>query len=45
MADKITEDELKAEKTEGFKVSARKTMAEYEQLGTLLPLVSCGVGL
>ena len=36
MADKITEDELKAEKTEGFKVGEKKTLDEYMKLGMLM---------
>jgi hypothetical protein len=35
MADKITEDELKAERTEGFKVGEKKTLDEYLKLGML----------
>lgn len=34
MADKITEDELKVEKTEGFKVGEKKSLSHYMQLGT-----------
>jgi Rho GDP-dissociation inhibitor len=33
MADHITEDELKPEATEGFKVGEKKTIDEYNQLG------------
>jgi hypothetical protein len=33
MADKIHEDELKVEKTEGFKVGEKKTLDEYLKLG------------
>ncbi|KIW00470.1 uncharacterized protein PV09_07994 [Verruconis gallopava] len=32
MSDKITEDELKVEKTEGFKVGEKKTLDEYLKL-------------
>jgi Rho GDP-dissociation inhibitor len=33
MADHPTEDELKPEATEGFKVGEKKTIDEYQQLG------------
>jgi hypothetical protein len=33
MADHPTEDELKPEQTEGFKVGEKKTIDEYQQLG------------
>jgi hypothetical protein len=36
MTDHITEDELQAEATEGFKVGAKKTINEYQQLGELV---------
>jgi hypothetical protein len=39
MADKITEDDLKVEKTEGFKVGEKKTMDEYMKLGVLTPSI------
>lgn len=39
MADKITEDDLKVEKTEGFKVGEKKTMDEYMKLGVLMPSI------
>jgi hypothetical protein len=39
MADKITEDELKVEKTEGFKVGEKKTLDEYLKLGRFV--LSC----
>jgi Rho GDP-dissociation inhibitor len=34
MAEHIKEDELQPEKTEGFKVGEKKTLDEYEKLGT-----------
>ena len=33
MADKVTDEELQAEKTEGFKVGEKKTLDEYSKLG------------
>jgi hypothetical protein len=39
MADKITEDELKVEKTEGFKVGEKKTLDEYLKLGMLMKCI------
>jgi Rho GDP-dissociation inhibitor len=33
MSDHPTEDELKPETTEGFKVGEKKTIDEYQQLG------------
>jgi len=32
-ADHVTEDELKPEETEGFKVGEKKTIEEYHKLG------------
>lgn len=34
MADHVTEEELKADQTEGFRVGVKKTIDEYQQLGT-----------
>jgi hypothetical protein len=33
MADRVTDEELKPEETEGFKVGEKKTLDEYHQLG------------
>lgn len=35
MADRPNEDELQPEQTEGFKVGEKKTIDEYQKLGTL----------
>lgn len=35
MADNFKDDELQPETTEGFKVGEKKTIDEYNQLGTL----------
>jgi hypothetical protein len=35
MADHVTDEELKPEETQGFKVGVKKTIDEYQQLGYL----------
>jgi hypothetical protein len=35
MADRVTDEELQAEHTAGFKVGEKKTIDEYQKLGTV----------
>jgi hypothetical protein len=35
MADRVTDEELQADRTEGFKVGEKKTIDEYHKLGTI----------
>jgi hypothetical protein len=37
MADRVTDEELQAERTEGFKVGEKKTIDEYQKLGIASP--------
>jgi hypothetical protein len=40
MAEHVTEEELKADRTEGFKVGEKKTIDEYHKLGMNSPRLS-----
>jgi hypothetical protein len=37
MADRVTDEELQADRTEGFKVGEKKTIDEYHKLGMISP--------
>jgi len=39
--DHVTDDELKPEETEGFKVGEKKTIEEYQKLGKCLSTTFC----
>jgi hypothetical protein len=43
MADPVTEEELQAEHTEGFKLGEKKTIDEYHRLG-MAPFSPCPLG-